>query len=113
DRIDQSTGGHLARHRAHGAYRERHPDGGLRPLLAAEIHRDEGAEAGLYVGDEQIEIVESAARRSLGGTRRRRCRAAAPARRLISLFGRRLEHRALPAARALAACLGCIPAPTA
>ena len=52
--VDQRTCRHLTRHRAHGTDGQRHPDGGLRPALAAQIDGDEGAEAGLDVGNEQI-----------------------------------------------------------
>ena len=55
---------------------KRHPDGGLRPALAAQIDGDEGAEAGLDVGNEQIEPIETASRGGVNrlGARRFGCR---------------------------------------
>jgi hypothetical protein len=51
----------LARHRGGGAEAEREADAGLAPALARQIDRDERAEAGLDVGDEEIEMIETAA----------------------------------------------------
>ena len=61
DRVDQRTGRQLAGHRGDRAEAQREADRGLRPALGRQIDRDERAEAGLYVGDEEIEPVEAAA----------------------------------------------------
>ena len=58
--IDQRAAGHLARHRDRPAEAEREADLGLGPSLAREIDRDERAEAGLDIGDEEDEPVEPA-----------------------------------------------------
>jgi hypothetical protein len=51
----------LARHPGDGAEAEREAYAGLGPALAREIDRDERAEAGLDIGDEKVEMIETAA----------------------------------------------------
>jgi hypothetical protein len=58
--IDQRASRNLARHRGGGAEAQREADPGLRPALACEVDRDERAKAGLDIGDEEIEMVETA-----------------------------------------------------
>ena len=69
--VNERPGRHLAGHGTDGADAERDADGGLRPTLAAEVDRYERPEAGLNVGDEQIEPIQAAARRDLRRLHRR------------------------------------------
>ena len=59
-RVDQRAGRDLAQQGRDRAEAEGEADGGLRPALGRQIDGDERPEAGLDIGDEQVEPVESA-----------------------------------------------------
>ena len=60
DRVGKRAAGNLADHAGNSACRQRHADTCLRPARLRQIEGDEGAEAGLHVGDEEIHPVEAA-----------------------------------------------------
>jgi len=57
-RIDHGAGRDLADHRGDGAQAERQADLDLGPFMGGQIDGDEGAEACLHVGEEEVEQVE-------------------------------------------------------
>ena len=65
--IDDGAARHLADQRDDAADRQHEADIGLRPFLRRQVDRDERAESGLHVGDEEHEPVEpaQAARRGM------------------------------------------------
>ena len=58
DGIDQSAARHLAHQGDDGRDRQDEADFDLSPLLRRQVDGDEGAEAGLHVGDKEDEPVE-------------------------------------------------------
>ncbi|MET4839520.1 hypothetical protein ABIF62_000015 [Bradyrhizobium japonicum] len=73
--IDDRATRHLPDQRDDAADRQHEADLDLRPFLRREVDRDEGAEPGLHVGEEEDEPVEAAqalARRRRKARRRRR-----------------------------------------
>ena len=58
--VDQPTAGHLAQQARDAADGEHQADVDLGPFLGRQIDREEGAEAGLDVGNEEGEPVEPA-----------------------------------------------------
>ncbi|MHC2369380.1 hypothetical protein ACVIQT_004028 [Bradyrhizobium diazoefficiens] len=75
-RVDDRPARHLPDQGDDAANRQHEADLALRPFLRRQIDRDEGAEAGLHVGEEEDEPVEAAqapARRCRKTCGRRRC----------------------------------------
>ena len=59
-RVDQRAARHLRDERHETGRGENKADIDLRPFLGGEEYRDEGAETGLHVGDEEDEPIEAA-----------------------------------------------------
>ena len=65
-RIDSPSAGHLPHEAGNAADRQDEADVDLRPFLRRQVDRQEGAEAGLEIGDEEGEPIQSALARSRG-----------------------------------------------
>ena len=87
--IDERAAGHLPDQRDETADGENEADIDLRPFLGGQIDRDERAETGLHIGDEEHEPVEpaqAALRRAAGRFLQRRRLGEVPLRRVVPRF---------------------------